>query len=97
MAYNGTLLSAKRDDGCAVPIEDLRGIHLELEEDLGLEGALAETTGGREPGRWVADLEVAFMSNVCKPEIRSSSGGGEEALAASKNCLSSGGEEASWK
>ena len=52
------------DAGYAVPIEDLRGIPFEVEEDLDLEGALEETTGGRELGRWVADLEVASMSNV---------------------------------
>ena len=90
-------MSAKRDAGCAVPIDDLRGIPFELEEDLDLEGALEEATGGLEPGQWVADIEVASISNVCNPEIRSSSGGGEEASAASKNCSSLGGEEVSWK
>ena len=66
-----------------------------MEEDLDFEGALEETTGGREPGRWVADFEVVLINNVCKREIRSSSGGGEETSAASNNCSVSGVEEVS--
>ena len=88
-------MSAKRDAGCAVPIDDLRGRLLEFEDDPDLEGALEEIPGGREPGRRGADLEVALISNVCKPEIRSSSSGGGGASEASKNFSSSDGEDVS--
>jgi hypothetical protein len=95
LVNSGTLVSAKRDAGCAVPIEDLRGRLLEFEDDPDLEGALEGIPGGRETGRPGADLEVALISNVCKPEIRSSSGGGGGTSEASKNCSSSGGEDVS--
>ena len=54
-------MSAKRDAGCAVPIEDFRGRLLEVEDDPDLEGALEGIPGGREPGRRGTDLEVSSI------------------------------------